>query len=168
MSREMNSTVAAQLIKQANHERYAAASYKAMAYWCAANEYNGFAKFFHNQAEEELEHAEKFFDHLLDRGALPVVHAAAEPKNSFSSLLEVARLALHLEEVNSDGITACYEASLAEKDYPSQGLLCWFISEQVEEEAWANKMITLVKRNECPGALYALDRHIIKELSEEE
>lgn len=162
----MSTATFEKLNHQANHERFAASCYTAMAYWCEAHDYEGFAEFFHKQAEEELEHAEKFFGHLIDRGVQPMLTALDEPLNQFSSLSELAERSLYLEQENSKGIVACYEAALANKDYASHSLLLWFISEQVEEEAWANKMIVLVRRNECPGALYALDRHIVKELAE--
>jgi hypothetical protein len=43
-------------------------------------------------------------------------------------------------------------------------MLLELIEEQVEEESWADTMVNLTIRSECPGAAYNLDRHIIKEL----
>ncbi len=51
------------------------------------------------------------------------------------------------------------------KDVASMPLLLEFINEQVEEEAWAGKMIALLTRADCAGAQYNLDRHIVKEMS---
>lgn len=161
----MKTEVATALADQANHEFFAAHSYQAIALWCAYNEYPGFASFFEAQATEEREHAEKFIEHLLDRGVPPELSAMEKPKGDFSSLSEVAGYALSLEKLNSEKIRNCYEISLDCKDYESQTLLLWFINEQVEEEAWADRMITLTKRAECPGAALNLDRHIIKILS---
>lgn len=162
----MHPDVQACLNEQGNHELLAALSYEAMAYWCAANDYDGFAGFFRKQAEEEREHAEKFFNHLLDRGVQPEIGAVEKPRNSFEHLGEVATLAQHLEKLNTTKIKACYEAALAVKDYESQPLLMWFINEQVEEEAWAGKMVSLVARAECAGSVFQLDRHITKLLEE--
>lgn len=160
----INHKLASALNGQANHERFAAACYEAIAYWCETQDHGGFAKFFFAQADEEREHAGKFFQHLLDRGVAPEVGALNAPTGSFGSLLEVAKLALKLEQDNSAGITRCLELTLEVRDYPSQGMLQWFIAEQVEEEAWANKMVTLVGRAGCDGAVYSLDRHIVKDL----
>lgn len=161
----MNPEINKLLMKQANHERYAAASYTAMAYWCEAEEYMGFAEFFHNQAKEEIEHSEKFFAHLVDRCVTPEIEATPAPHSEFTKLSELAEMALKLEEANSKGIHECYAAAIALKDFASMPLLLEFINEQVEEEAWANKMVALLSRSDCAGALYSLDRHIVKELA---
>ncbi len=155
------------LNRQAEHERFASASYLALAHWCSDQEYNGFARFFHSQAEEETEHMLKLQSHLLDREAKPVLEAMPAPVNEFSNLTAAAEHALELERENTLGIETAYAAANEANDYAAQALLQWFITEQVEEEAWATKMVTLCKRAECSGAIYNLDRHINKELAEE-
>lgn len=151
--------------KQIAHEFYAAQMYLAMSNWCAVESYSGFAKFFRKQAEEEREHAEKFIDHLLERGVNPKILALPAAEPSVDSPLATAKLALKLEEENTRGIVACYELALEVKDYPSLSLLQWFIAEQMEEEAWAGDLVTKCTRCECPGALFNLDRHIVKDLA---
>lgn len=162
----MKPSIKAALEKQGTHELYAANAYMALAFWCEANDYNGYAKFFAEQEKEEREHAEKFFDHILERGEMPLITEIASPKSDFESLVEVAETALALEKANTAGITEVYELSLEEKDYPSQPMLQWFISEQMEEESWAQSMVVKTKRAQCAGAILYLDRHITKELSE--
>ena len=164
----MHDSIAQALAAQGNHELFAAHSYKALALWCSVHEYNGFAGFFEKQAEEEREHADKFFDHLLDRDYVPILDAMDAPRNEFGTLVEVAGHAAELERLNSEKIRACYKLALEVPDYDCQPMLMWFIEEQIEEEAWASKMVTLTERAQCSGALYNLDRHIEKELAEDE
>lgn len=164
----MNSKISAALIDQANHELLAAHSYQAMSLWCSWNDYPGFADFFSDQANEEREHANKFLTHLLDRGEKPLLSSVETPRSDFSSLSDIAGYALSLEKTNSKKIEACYEIALATKDYTSQPMLLELITEQVEEEAWGNLMVSLTKRAECPGAAFALDRHIKKVLTPSE
>jgi len=161
-----DSAITSALQKQAEHERFASASYLALSFWCENENYSGFAKFFKKQATEETEHAEKIHDHLLDRGVMPVFSEMPAPKQDFTDLIDCAAHAVELEQENTRGIHACYEASIEMKDHPSTVLLHWFINEQVEEEAWTDKMLTLTRRATCAGALLNLDRHIIKELGE--
>ena len=163
----MNTSVQAALAAQANHELYASHSYRAMAIWCDDKDYNGYAKFFYQQAAEELEHAEKFIRHLLDRGVLPKLTAIHEPTTEFTRLTELALLAQTLEQRNSANIHQCYDVALEVKDFPSFPMLLELIEEQVEEESWADTMVNLTKRAECSGAIYNLDRHIVKELTGE-
>jgi len=72
--------------------------------------------------------------HVHDRGVAPELAAIAAPKQNFKSLLEVVEQAQAMEQANTCGINAVYEAAVAAKDYPAQVLMHWFINEQVEEE----------------------------------
>jgi ferritin len=152
--------------KQIAHEFYAAQMYLALSNWCAVESYNGFAAFYRKQAAEEREHAEKFIDHLVERGVNPSLLALPAASAEIKRPLDTARLALELEQENSRGIRLCYELALELRDYASQPLLLWFISEQVEEESWAGELVTKCQRSECPGALFNLDRHIVKDFSD--
>lgn len=153
---------------QAEHERLAAASYLAMSHWCLAADFPGFAEFFKNQCDEETAHTAKIHAHLLDRGATPVLKDLPAPRQDFPGLDALARHAADLEQANTAGIHGCYETALAANDYPSQVLLHWFINEQVEEEAWTARLLTLVQRATCAGALAQLDRHIVRDLAGDE
>jgi len=150
------------LTKQANQELYAAQAYLGMSHWCEVQHYNGFAKFLHEQVAEEQGHAGKIFKHLVDRDVIPAIGALEAPTTSFKNLNEVAKAAYDLERANTAGIHAAYESALAEKDYPAQVLLHWFISEQVEEEAWTDTLLVKTREASCAGALSSLDRHLPK------
>jgi ferritin len=153
--------VLAELNRQLNHELGAAHAYQALSIWCAVRNFTGFAAFFAKQAGEEREHAEKMIDHLVDRGAAPELGALPAPKGNQAALLDVALQAQAMEEANTRGIHAVYEAALAAKDYPVQVLMHWFINEQVEEEAWCAEMVDRVKSASCAGSVSDLDRHIV-------
>lgn len=158
--------VLTEIQRQMNHEYGAAHAYTALAHWCDAHSLKGFARFFHKQAGEEREHAQRFADHLLDRGAGPELAALPAPRTSFGSLLEVAQHARTMEQVNTKGIHQVHEAALAAKDYAAQAALQWFIGEQVEEEAWCDEMVARVEAAGPGFALMALDRHIERMLAE--
>ena len=159
--------VVAELNRQFNYELSAAHGYRALALWCAEQNLKGFAAFFSKQTGEELEHADKVAQHLLDRGVLPEITAVPAPRQNFKTLLEVAQHAQSMEQGNTQGINAVYETAVGAKDYPAQFLMQWFISEQVEEEAWAAEMVARVEAATCSGALLDLDRHIVKLLKDE-
>lgn len=162
----LNTDLIKALEKQATHELTAAIAYLAMSNWCASQDYPGFAEFFKNQFQEEIEHSGKFQKHLLERGVNPLTGATLAPKCEYQSIQEVAKMALKLEQENTIGIVACYELAIKVNDYPSMPMLQWFISEQMEEEAWANSMVTQTERATCAGAMLNLDRHIVKMLGD--
>jgi ferritin len=153
------SKVGAQLQRQLNQELGAAHAYQAMSIWCATQNFKGFAGFFAQQAGEEREHARKVIDHLIDRGLAPDLAELPRPKQDFATLLQVAQWAQTMERANTHGINSVYEAAVADKDYPAQVLMHWFIAEQVEEEAWAAELVDRVGSATCAGSLADLDRH---------
>lgn len=157
-------TVLVEIQRQFNYELSAAQGYLAMALWCEDQNYQGFADYFYKQVEEEREHAKKLMAHLMARGVLPELQSIQAPKGKYASLLEVAKQAQSMEQANTQGIHAAYEAALAAKDYPAQVCLQWFINEQVEEEDWTDEMVERVSRATCAGALTDLDRHLDKVL----
>ncbi len=161
------SKVLAELNRQLNHELSAAHAYLALSAWCEVQNLKGFAGYFAKQAGEEREHAGKIMKHVTDRGSAPMLAAIAAPKCEFSSLLKAAEQAQAMEEANTRGIHAVYEAAAAAKDYPAQVLMHWFINEQVEEEAWTVEMVDRVQTASCAGSLMDLDRHIEKLLGME-
>jgi len=156
----ISAKVLAELNRQLNDELNAAQGYLALSLWCDLRNLAGFTRFFARQAAEEREHAAKITKHLRDRNLAPELTALPAPKQAYKTLLDLALEAQAMEQANTKGIHAVYEAALAAKDYPAQVLMHWFISEQVEEEAWAAEMVERVEAASCAGSLSDLDRHI--------
>lgn len=161
-------TVLSELNRQLNHELFAAASYHALSIWCMAQNLTGFAEFFEKQAGEEREHAKKITDHILDRCCVPQLTSLAAPTQEFGSLIDVAAKALEMEQANTRGINAVFEAAVAAKDYPAQVLMHWFINEQVEEESWSSELLDRVRAASCAGGLAQLDRHVVRIFADDE
>lgn len=162
----ISAKVITEIQRQFNHELGAAHAYTALATWCADQNLKGFARFFHKQSGEEREHAQRFMDYLNDRGVMPELTAIAAPKTKFKTLLEVAKHARAMEQLNTEGIHAVYAVALKAGDVASQVMVQWFITEQVEEEAWCDEMVARVEAAQGGGGLVFLDRHIEKYLSE--
>src|SRR5437762_1198580 len=114
----IKSGVLSELQRQLNHELSAAHNYLAPAVWCHDQNFKGFARYFHKQSAEERVHAQKFMVHLLDRGIVPELAQLPAPKNKYKSIIDIAKQAQAMEQANTAGINAAYEASLKEKDYP--------------------------------------------------
>ena len=167
MPNELPPPVASELQRQLNQELSSAHKYEALSLWCEDANLKGFAHYFIKQAKEEREHARRFMKHLLDRKIVPELTELPAPESRFDSLLEVAKQAQSMEKENTAGIHAAYEVALDAKDYATQVFLHWFISEQVEEEDWADEMVERVARANCAGGIGELDRHIERYLEDE-
>jgi ferritin len=149
--------------EQINKEFYSSYLYLAMAAYFEDKNLPGFAHWMRLQAEEEREHAMKFFNYLVDRGSRPVLKSIATPPAEWKSSLEVFQEVQKHEAHVTASINALYELALQEKDYPTQVLLHWFIQEQVEEEKNAAEIVQQLELIEAHGtAVLMLDHRLAK------
>lgn len=101
----------------------------------------GFANWMRIQANEEVGHAMRFYNHIVERGGRVRVSALPQPQVEFESPLKAAEAALAHEQKVTAQINTIYDLATAEKDYASQSFLRWFVDEQVEEELNATTLI---------------------------
>ncbi len=149
--------------EQINKELFSSYLYLSMAAYFENKNLVGFAHWMRIQEEEEREHAMKFYDFILERGgqviSKPSTHLATEWKSNLELFREVAE---HEAKVTAS-IHALYELALAEKDYPAQVMLQWFINEQVEEEKNAAEIVANLELIEERGtAVLMLDHNLAK------
>ncbi len=72
--------------------------------------------------------------------------------------MDVFKAGLEHEKFITSSIHGLYDLALAEKDYGTQELLRWYISEQVEEEANFEYVISLLEKSgDSPSGLMILD-----------
>ena len=126
---------------QIREEFYSAYFYLAAAGYFESVSLTGFADWMRQQSREEITHALKFFDFLLDRGSRGVLQAIAQPPHEFTSPLDVFSQALEHERLVTARINDLYALTVREQDYPAQVLLQWFITEQVEEEKTTGQLV---------------------------
>ena len=153
--------------EQINKEMFSSYLYLSMAAYFEDKNLPGFANWMRVQADEEREHAMKFYDFILERGGRVQLKAIEAPKTDWDSNLEVAEeVAAHEAKVTAS-INDLYELALKEKDYPAQVILQWFITEQVEEESSAAQIVADLKLIEERGtAVLMLDKQLGKRVSE--
>ncbi len=147
--------------KQINEELYSAYLYQAMSVDFAAKGMSGMANWMAVQALEEMSHAKKFQDHILERGGTVELLAIEKPQKAW----ETPRAAFEAALAHEQHITGCIndlvDLGIAEKDHASKSLLQWFVDEQVEEEDTANENIDkLAMIGKSSGALYMFDKEL--------
>lgn len=149
--------------KQINNELYSAYLYLAMSAEAELKGYKGTAQWFKVQFQEEMEHALKFKKYLLEQGAEVELEAIAKPKVGFKSLLSMFELTLRHEQFITACIGKLMDLAVKEKDYATQILLQWYVTEQVEEEANDSEIIGMLKMaGSSTGALLMLDKQLGK------
>src|SRR6185503_17942818 len=160
-------SILAALNKQIQHEQGNAHAYEAVSLYFGERGLHGLEAFMAQQAREERAHAEKFIRHVADRGGHVELAAIGAPKVNFSLPLEAAKAVRDMERATTESIHRLFEMSRKEGDYALEVLLHWYITEQVEEEQWAQELTALVEQfHERPGQLFMLDHQWGKRVKE--
>jgi ferritin len=131
--------------KQINAEMYSSYLYMAMAEHFQATAFKGFAHWLSVQAGEEMGHANKFRHYLNEQNAKVVLTEIAAPPKEWASPLAVFEAVLGHEKKITASINELMSLAKEEKDYATEVVLAWFVSEQVEEEANAVDIVDKLK-----------------------
>lgn len=137
MSEEMEQAMNDQL----QAELHSAYIYLSMAAYCERINMTGSSSWLQAQAQEEVEHAMRFYNFINERGGAVKLQGIPEPPTEFDSLLDVFEKALEHEQLITSKINKLYEQAKEDDDYPSQTFLHWFVDEQVEEEDSAQEIV---------------------------
>lgn len=146
------------LNEQINEEMYSAYLYLAMSAWFESQNLPGFASWMKVQTREENGHAMKLFEFIHERRGRVVLQAIKEPAREWKSALAAFEAAFKHEQHITGRIDELVNLAVAEKDHAAAGFLQWFVKEQVEEEASADRIVQMLKMAaNAPGALLMLD-----------
>ena len=159
----LNEKVKNLINEQINKEMYSAYLYLDFSNYFGGKGLSGFSKWYRHQAEEEMEHAFKFYDYLHDNGEKVELLAIAKPDKKLTSDIDVLKEGLKHEQYVTSLINAIYDAAFDVKDYRTMQFLDWFVKEQLEEEANAEDLITkyeLYGKNEA--SLFELNKELGK------
>ncbi len=147
--------------EQINAEMYSSYLYLSMSAHFEAANLSGFAHWMRVQSREELDHAMKFFDYMQDQGCPVTLKAIAQPPTQFGSPLAVFQQVLEHEQKVTSLIHGLYDLAVKENDYATQGLLQWYVNEQVEEEKNATRILEELKMvGESGASLFLVDRQL--------
>jgi len=145
--------------EQVKNEFYAAYFYLSVSGYFEAKPLTGFAHWMKVQSQEEVSHAMKFFNFLLQHGSRVSLLSIDQPPSDFESPLDAFSQALQNEKRVTSQIHHLYALALEEQNADAQVLLQWFIEEQVEEEESVGEVIEELKRvGEDADALLQLNK----------
>lgn len=151
------------LNRQLNNEYYSGYLYLAMAAWFDVMNLEGFSHWMRLQAQEELVHAMRIYDHILEREGTVKLAAVKAPPATWKSPLAACQDALKAEQTNTKQINDVVELATSSHDHATRVFLQWFVIEQVEEEASATRLVEKVKLvGSDKGALFILDAELGK------
>lgn len=148
---------------QLNAELYSGYLYLSMSAHFEAVNLPGFAHWMRVQAREEQGHAMRFYGHIVDRLGRVRLQAVARPPEEWDSPLAAFEAALEHERLVTGKIDELVKRGYKEADNATVAFLQWFVTEQVEEEAQADKVVQQLKRvGDAAAPLLMLDAVMAK------
>jgi ferritin len=155
----LNKKVEKILVEQIEKEGYSSNLYLAMASWAETKGLEGTAQWMYAQADEERMHMLKFVAYVNERGGKAIIPGFEKPPVDFPNLKKMFEQVLEHEQYVSKCINDIVAVCLEEKDYTTHNWIQWFVEEQIEEEASAQKILD--KLNLAGDTLYLFDRDIM-------
>ncbi len=146
---------------QVTMELGASISYLQMSAFFAAANLSGMSTWMRAQSAEEISHAHRFLDFVLDRGNPVVIGEVTPPVTAFNSPSDVFAASLEQERQVTLAIHNLYHLASEHGDLGSLPFLQEFISEQNEEEATVETILERMRMaGTDSGAILLLDSEL--------
>lgn len=159
----INENIEKALNDQFNAELYSGYLYLSMSAYLEEIGLPGFANLEKVNAEEELDHAMKFYDFIIRRGGRVQVKAIEKPQTEWENPIKVLEHVVSHEEDVTALINNLVKLAREENDYATEQFLDGFVEEQVEEEETANDDLNKLNLAiESGNGLYILDQEFAK------
>lgn len=130
---------------QLNAEMYSAYLYLSMAAYYESIGLPGFASWMRVQRLEELVHALKFFDYIVEAGGRVLLRPIDAPPATWEGALGPFEAAYAHEQKVTGLIDALVDSAKEEGDDATVEFLQWYVDEQVEEEESASGVLERIK-----------------------
>lgn len=147
--------------KQINAELFSSYLYVSMSAYFESINLKGMANWMRVQAQEEVQHAMKFYDFINDRGGRVLLSAIEGPETDWDSPLAVFENAYQHECKVTGLINELVDLSIQVSDHAANTFLQWFVTEQVEEEANADDIVQKLKlAGDNASVLFMIDQEL--------
>lgn len=133
------------LNKQINEELFSAYLYLSMSAYFENQNLSGFAHWMRKQAQEEVDHAMRFYKHIYERDGEVILAGIDKPKASWKSALNAFEEAFNHEQKITKLIYNLVDMAEKEKDKAAALFLQWFVDEQIEEEDQTFSIVNKLK-----------------------
>jgi len=143
---------------QINNEMYSAYLYMSMSAHSSTVGLKGLATWFMVQYHEEMFHAMKMYNYVLDQGGEVHLLPIKEPPKTFASALDMFEKTLDHEHFITKSINDIATLALKENDHATYTFIQWYVNEQVEEEKNDTEILQQLKRiGETGPGIFMLD-----------
>ncbi len=146
---------------QLNAELYSSYLYLSMGTYFESRDMSGFSNWMRVQAQEELAHAMKIHDYVIQRGDRVILTQIDSPPIDWDST-QAAFEHVYSHEIKVTGlINKLVDLSISLGDHATNNFLQWFVAEQVEEEESSSGVLKKVKMaKESTTGILMLDNEL--------
>ena len=149
------------LNEQINAELWSAYMYLSMSAYFESENLGGFANWMRVQADEEVEHAMRFYNYVNEVGGRVELKPIDEVPTAWDSPLDAFQETLKHEKKVTSLINDLVDLADEENDHATYSMLQWFVDEQVEEEDSAGEIVEKLEFvGDSANGLLSLDRHL--------
>lgn len=149
------------LNEQINAEQYSALLYLSMSAYFNEKGLPGLANWMYVQYQEELSHANKFYNYVVERGGKVEIKAIKQMPTEWDGLIDVFEATLEHEQMVTGLVNGLIDVAIEVRDHACQSFLQWFVDEQVEEEANVQEILDTLKLIGGQGnGIFMLDREM--------
>jgi ferritin len=154
-----------ELNKQINAEYWSAYFYLSMSAYCAGIGLPGAANWMRVQYREEIAHALKFFDYVIERGGKVELKPIAGVPKEWKNIINIFEETLAHEQEVTALINNLMDVAIEEKDHAAKSFLQWYVDEQVEEEANVQTILDQLRMVEGKGnGLFMIDKDLAQRI----
>jgi ferritin len=153
------------LNSQLNAEMYSAYLYLSMGAYFEDLDLSGFANWMKVQAQEEMSHAMKIHDYIIQRGDRVLLTKIDAPQTEWNSPVNAFEHVYEHEQKVTGLINQLVNLALSLGDHATNNFLQWFVAEQVEEEESSSGILKKVKMsNDSLSAMVMLDTELAQRI----
>jgi ferritin len=162
-SKMISDVIEKALNEQTNSEFYSAYLYLSMETYFESVGLTGCAKWMRAQTIEEIAHAMKIHDFVVECGGRVILKKISEPPMEWRSALEVFEAAYAHEQSVTKRINELVDLAIKERDHATGNMLNWFVDEQVEEESTVKDIVRKFEMvGKTPGGQFLIDQELGK------
>ena len=149
------------LNEQINKEIYSSYLYLSMCAHAQSLGLPGVSHWMKIQAQEELTHANKFFDYIHERNGKVKLSAIDAVETEFGDVIDLFERVLVHEEYVTSLVNGLMDTAIELSDHATRSMLMWYVDEQVEEEANVKEILDNLKMVEGKGqGLFMIDKEL--------
>ncbi|MTK64869.1 MAG: ferritin [Methanobacterium sp.] len=153
------------LNSQLNAEMYSAYLYLSMGAYFEDLDLSGFANWMRVQAQEEMTHAMKIHDFIIQRGDRVTLTKIEAPPTEWKSPVNAFEHVYEHEQKVTGLINQLVNLALSLGDHATNNFLQWFVAEQVEEEESSSGVLKKVQMaNDSLSGMLMLDNELAQRI----